>query len=131
MIDLLTYEFLKRYVEGSQMGECAKPRGVWKDYADTKVEVEYTTGDYITYNNTVYILPYTSEGKEQTISNNTAAHPNYKPDYIAEDGTNASIWQRIATVSASEIITEVKASIQDDANAAVEIAISNIWNEGV
>jgi hypothetical protein len=54
-IDLLTYEFLKRYVEGSQMGQYAKPQGVWN------AEKTYSTGDYVTYNNTVYIVPFNPE----------------------------------------------------------------------
>lgn len=53
-IDMITYEFLKNYVEGSVMGNNARPRGIWKqDPNDGKGP--YKEGDYITWNNTVYI----------------------------------------------------------------------------
>lgn len=48
-IDLITYEFLKRYVEGANMGTNANPRGKWS------TNTEYNTGDYVTYRNEVYI----------------------------------------------------------------------------
>ena len=61
-IDLLTYEFLKRYVEGSQMGQYAKPRGRYSSSAT------YNTGDYVTHNNTVYIVPFDLNGNNQSFS---------------------------------------------------------------
>lgn len=61
-IDLLTYEFLKKYVEGSQMGQYAKPRGGYNS------SVKYNTGDYVTHNNTVYIVPFDSNGNSQNFS---------------------------------------------------------------
>lgn len=48
-IDLITYEFLKRYVEGANMGTNANPRGKWN------ANEKYNTGDYVTYQNEVYI----------------------------------------------------------------------------
>ena len=56
-IDLLTYEFLKKYVEGQTMGD-ARPRGPWDE------NQTYSTGDYVTYNNAVYILPYDASGHD-------------------------------------------------------------------
>ena len=53
-IDMMTYEFLKRYVEGANMGENARPRGIWKEKPDDG-KGPYKEGDYVTHNNTIYI----------------------------------------------------------------------------
>lgn len=53
-IDMITYEFLKRYVEGANMGKNARPRGIWK-LAPDEDKGPYKEGDYVTYNNVVYI----------------------------------------------------------------------------
>ena len=50
-IDMITYEFLKNYVEGSVMGENATPRGTWTKNPTSP----YAKGHYVTHNNTVYI----------------------------------------------------------------------------
>lgn len=86
-IDLLTYEFLKRYVEGSQMGQYAKPQGVWDE---TKT---YSTGDYVTYKNVVYIVPFDPEASiNSSESEKIQTVTGTKPD-AAE-----TPWQKIAGV---------------------------------
>lgn len=50
-IDMITYEFLKNYVEGSVMGENARPRGIWAQ----EPSEPYKQGDYVTHNNAIYI----------------------------------------------------------------------------
>lgn len=53
-IDMITYEFLKNYVEGSVMGENARPRGIW-ERSPSDGKGPYKEGDYVTHNNIVYI----------------------------------------------------------------------------
>ena len=89
-IDLLTYEFLKRYVEGSQMGQYAKPKGAWKLYDSGQIAVVYSTGDYVTHNNTVYIVPFALDATIQTFSG----------DGNPEPGTDETKWQKINKVDA-------------------------------
>lgn len=50
-IDMITYEFLKNYVEGSVMGKNANPRGIWTD----EPTEPYAKGHYVTHNNAIYI----------------------------------------------------------------------------
>lgn len=82
-IDLLTYEFLKRYVEGEQLGKYAKPRGQWKP------NTTYSTGDYVTYKNSVYIVSYNEEGQTQEFTSTEQFNPNN--------------WQQIASSNSIEI----------------------------
>lgn len=89
-IDLLTYEFLKRYVEGSQMGQYAKPQGKWDE---TKT---YSTGDYVTYNNTVYIVPFNPNA-----SANSSESEKIQTATGVVPGTNETKWQEIAGVNAT------------------------------
>lgn len=77
-IDMITYEFLKNYVEGSVMGENATPRGIWTENPTSP----YAKGHYVTWNNIVYIWY-----NEQNSANN-----NPEPG----DGENwDSYWQEI------------------------------------
>ena len=87
-IDLLTYEFLKRYVEGSQMGQYAKPQGVWDS------EKTYSTGDYVTYENTVYIVPF-------SLQTSTDGSQTERIQTVEGDtpGTDETKWQKIAGVN--------------------------------
>lgn len=111
-IDLLTYEFLKRYVEGSQMGQYAKPKGIWKRYDvkenNEQVEIIYSTGDYVTYNNTVYIVPFALDATIQTFSGEENPEP----------GTDETKWQEIAGVNL------INQKSIEDSNGQIRIHLS-------
>lgn len=87
-IDLLTYEFLKRYVEGSQMGQYAKPAGKWES---TKT---YTTGDYVTYENAVYIVPFATDATSNNLNTQNVSETT--------PGSDETKWQKIAKVNIGE-----------------------------
>lgn len=97
-IDLLTYEFLKRYVEGSQMGQYAKPRGNWvkkdSEENDISLQIEYSTGDYVTYNNAVYIVPFAEDATPDNLKTQTVSG--------TIPGANETKWQKIAKVNIGE-----------------------------
>lgn len=78
-IDMITYEFLKNYVEGSVMGDNATPRGIWTENPTSP----YAKGHYVTHNNAIYIW-YNEE--------TSATKGNPKPG----DGTDwKECWQEI------------------------------------
>lgn len=87
-IDLLTYEFLKRYVEGSQLGQYAKPQGVWNG------GTVYSTGDYVTHNNTVYIVPFATNATSDNLEIQTVSG--------TEPGFDNTKWQKIAKVNVND-----------------------------
>ena len=107
-IDLLTYEFLKRYVEGANMGANANPKGKWNSAAT------YNTGDYVTYKNEVYIVPTDTNGNNQENVN-------------ATPGTDEKIWDKIAGINA---IAETKIDdlISEIQPLCVEVA-NSVYNE--
>lgn len=81
-IDMMTYEFLKRYVEGANMGENARPRGIWKEKPDDG-KGPYKEGDYVTHNNVVYIWC--------NINDSNVKNP--------QPGTDNTYWQQIAGIN--------------------------------
>ena len=87
-IDMITYEFLKRYVEGSVMGDNARPRGIWKQDPDDG-KGPYKEGDYVTYNNVVYIWC--------NVNDSSAQNP--------EPGEDSTYWQRIAGITPEGIFS--------------------------
>lgn len=118
-IDLLTYAFLRDYVEGQCMGEKANPRGVWKAYYSgtipsggeeiigsdeiTTTVLTYKTGDYVTFRNKVYILPLGPDGKTQTITNEITRLDSWFPNIpFSENDVEEDIvsqWQYITAFS--------------------------------
>lgn len=115
-IDMITYEFLKNYVEGSAMGENARPRGIWEQSPNDR-KGPYKEGDYVTHNNIVYIWY-----NEQNSANN-----NPEPG----DGENwNNYWQEI--VKNGNVYTKEETYSKGETDVLIQDAIlmhgTDMWD---
>lgn len=117
-IDLITYEFLKKYVEGSAIPN-TQPKGVYNS------GINYETGSFVTFNNKVYIVPYGSidengKGVIQIVRNVTPGTDDQKWQLLISAGESYASKEDLDKLAGLDV-KELEGEIDSVKEAAIAI----------